>query len=90
MAKRNLAAILWFVAGWWAGELIVPLMSLPYLLAFVPGIALAAFVRWDPYHLFWSSSTPPVRRVRPINELADELDGNAAKRAEADGDRAGI
>lgn len=88
MTKRNVATILWFIAGWWGGELLVGLMSLPYILAFVPGVALAGLVRWDPTHALWSGSTAGTRRVRPINELADELDGDAARRTQAGTDRA--
>lgn len=88
MVKRDLATILWFIAGWWGGELVAGLMNLPWLLSFVPGIALAALVRWDPAHVLWSSSSAGTRRVRPINELAAELDGDAARRTQAGTDRA--
>ena len=75
MNKRNLASILWFLAGWEAGGLLVGIMGLPWLLAFTPGIVMAALVRWDPTGLFWSRSGTG-RRIRPINEFAAELDRN--------------
>jgi hypothetical protein len=73
MNKRNLASVLWFVAGWEGGGLLVGLMSLPWFLAFVPGIVLALLVRWDPTGLFWSRPGTD-RPGRPINDVAAELD----------------
>jgi hypothetical protein len=90
MAKRNLATILWFIAGWWGGELIVGLTGLPYLLTFIPGIALAGLVYFDPFSLFWPGSMTAARRVRPINELADELHGNAGQPARSEADRSRV
>ncbi|MEO5703852.1 MAG: hypothetical protein ABIZ52_00220 [Candidatus Limnocylindrales bacterium] len=78
MNKRNLASILWFVAGWQGGALLVGLLGLPTLLAFAPGIVMAVVVRWDPTGIFWSRSAPS-RRIRPINEFAAELERRAAQ-----------
>ena len=78
MNKRNLASILWFVAGWQGGALLVGLFDLPTLLAFVPGIVMAVVVRWDPTGIFWSRSGTG-RRIRPINEFAASLDKRAAQ-----------
>ncbi len=89
MGKRNLATVLWFLAGWSLGGLVVGLMGLPSLLAFVPGVLIAGLVRWDPTGLLWTRPAAQ-RRVRPINELADELDRQAAAppaMAAANGDR---
>lgn len=77
MNKRNLASILWFVAGWQGGGLLVGLFDLPTVLAFVPGIVMAVVVRWDPKGLFWSRSGTG-RRIVPINEFAAQLDRRAA------------
>jgi hypothetical protein len=79
MNKRNLASILWFIAGWQGGGLLVGLFALPELLAFVPGIVMAIAVRWDPTGLFWSRSGT-LRRITPINEFAAELDKNIDQR----------
>jgi hypothetical protein len=90
MRKRNLATVLWFLAGWSGGGLLVGIFGLPSVMAFVPGILMAGLVRWDPAGLLWSRPATQ-RRVRPINELADELDRKAAAPsapyAGADGDR---
>jgi hypothetical protein len=89
MYKRGVATILWFVAGWMGGGLFTGLMDLPSILAFVPGIVLAVLVAWDPAHLIWAAaSTPGVRIVRPINEVAEDIERDATQRAGADGDRA--
>lgn len=85
MTKRHVVTILWFLAGWGGGNVLVGSMN---VLALAPGVVLAAFVYWDPLHLLWSSSNVPSRRVRPINEVADELDAHAAQRASAEVDRA--
>lgn len=73
MNKRNLASILWFLAGWQAGGLIVGLMDLPWFLGFTPGIVMAVVVRWDPTGLFWSRSGT-ARKIVPINAYAEKLD----------------
>jgi hypothetical protein len=75
MGKRNLATVLWFLAGWSGGGMLVGIMELPSLLAFAPGLLLAGLVRWDPAGLLWGRAA--TRRVRPINELADQLDRQA-------------
>ena len=79
MNKRNLASILWFVAGWQGGALLVGLLALPTFLAFAPGIVMAVVVRWDPTGIFWARSKDK-RRTRPINEFAAELEQRAGNR----------
>jgi hypothetical protein len=88
MYKRGVATVLWFVAGWMGGALVTGLMDLPSILGFVPGIVLAVVVAWDPAHLFWAGSTRGARIVRPINDVAEDLERDATQRARADGDRA--
>ncbi len=90
MGKRNLATVLWFLAGWSAGGLFVGIMGLPSLLAFVPGVLIAGLVRWDPTGVLWTRQVPQ-RRVTPINDFANELDrqagGPVAPLASVEGDR---
>ena len=90
MGKRNVATVLWFLAGWSLGGLFVGIMGLPSLLAFVPGVLIAGLVRWDPAGMLWTRQTT-TRRVRPINEVADELDRRngapVAPLASVEGDR---
>ncbi len=77
--KRNVAAVLWFIAGWWGGSLAAGLLGLPMILAYLPGIALAVWVRWDPMGLFWARPVDQ-RRIVPADQLAQELDEKAALR----------
>ena len=86
MTKRIIATVLWFVAGWWGGSLAVGLLALPTILAFVPGILLAALVWWDPAGVLWSRGGDR-RRVVPINEFAQRLDEKAGARAVTGSDR---
>ena len=72
MNKRNLASVLWFLAGWQVGGLIVVLMDLPWFLGFTPGIVMVLLVRWDPTGLFVSRSGTG-RRIVPINAYAEKL-----------------
>jgi hypothetical protein len=81
MKKRIVAGFLWFLVGWQAGGVLVGLMALPALLGFVPGIALAAFVLWDPTHRL-SARPQPVRTITPINDYAAALDRYADKRVD--------
>jgi hypothetical protein len=88
MTKRNVATVLWFIAGYTGGGLVFGFLGMPLGLAFVPGIVVAALVRWDPMGLFWPA--PAERRVRPINEVADELDKNAPAPAAGERDRTSL
>ena len=51
-------------------------MALPTFLAPLGGVAAAALVRWEPSGRLWG--VKPTRRVRPIEEVAAELDAQAA------------
>ncbi len=73
MNKRNLATVLWFLAGWSGGGLLVGILELPSLLAFVPGVVLALWVRLDPTGVIWTRSATG-RRIVPINDYAAKLD----------------
>jgi hypothetical protein len=86
MNKRNLASLLWFFAGWSGGGLLVGLMSLPAILAFAPGVALAILVRTDLAGFLWTRSATG-QRVVPINDFAAELERHAARGAAAEAQR---
>ena len=76
MSKRNLATALWFVVGWTGGSLLFGLMNAPWALAFVPAVAIAMLVHIDPMGAIWPADANRARRVRPIEELAAELNRN--------------
>jgi hypothetical protein len=82
--KREVVTILWFLTGWGTGNVLFGSMN---LFAFAPAIVLAALVYWDPLHLLWSRSDRRARTVRPINEVADELDRRAGQGAQGEVDR---
>ena len=82
--KRHVVTILWFLMGWGVGNV---LFGPGEMLGLVPGLALAALVYWDPLHLLWSRSHGDARRVRPINEVADELDRRVGPGSPGEADR---
>jgi hypothetical protein len=81
MSKRNLSAFLWFLVGWQAGGVLVAFMALPVLLSFVPGVAMAVLVLWDPTGLFVRRPAT-TRQITPINQYAAQLDRHLDKRIE--------
>lgn len=83
MAKREIVTILWFLTGWGVGNVLFGSMN---MLALGPAIVLATLVYWDPLHLLWSRPDRQTRRVRPIDEVADELDRRGAKQPAAEAD----
>ena len=74
MIKRNLATAMWFVVGWTGGSLLFGFLGAPGALALVPALAIAMVVHIDPMGAIWPADPNRGRRVRPIEELAAELD----------------
>jgi hypothetical protein len=85
MNVRNLSTVLWFLAGWSGAGLVVGFLALPTWLALLGGLAAAALVRWEPSGRLWG--TQAQRRVRPIEEVAAELDAQAASASSPAGER---
>ncbi|MEO8274187.1 MAG: hypothetical protein ABI620_08975 [Chloroflexota bacterium] len=73
MKKRNVAVVLWFLAGWEGGGLFVGIVGLPWMLGLVPAIVLAALVLWDPAGIFRPRPRTE-RRVVEINAYAERLE----------------
>ncbi len=82
---RNLSTALWFLAGWSGAGLVVGFFALPTVLALLGGLAAAALVRWDPSGRLWGAQAQ--RRVRPIEDVAAELDGQGAGAPSAGAER---
>jgi hypothetical protein len=73
MSKRTLAAILWFFAGWVGAGGVFAMSGMPSELGIIVGAVVAALIDWDPAGWIWGKPAPK-RRVRPINDVAAELD----------------
>ncbi len=56
MAKRLVAALLWFLVGWCFYELAWSLLAFPRAVGPLFGTALAALVTLDPLAVFWPKS----------------------------------
>ena len=52
--KRVLAAVLWFYAGWYAGDVIASFLSVGPALGLILGTASSAIVTVDPRRVFWA------------------------------------
>ena len=89
MNKHNLAAVLWFLAGWSGGGLLT-VFGLPTIAAFVPGIVLGGLVLWDPVGWFSVRRPTTKRVVRPINEVAADLDRKSERWAGAEADHRSV
>ena len=89
MAKRALGTVLWFMAGWMGGGLIVSLTGLPAPLGLIPGIVIAGLIAWDPRGAIWSKPRTDNRVVRPINAFAADLE-RQAQRAASESDSAPV
>lgn len=88
MNVRNLSTALWFFAGWSGAGLIVGFLALPTSWALLGGLAAAALVRWEPSGRLWGAQIQ--RRVRPIEQVAAELDAQGAPAPSSVGERTGV
>ncbi|HEU4672418.1 MAG TPA: hypothetical protein VFS32_05910 [Candidatus Limnocylindrales bacterium] len=61
-AKRILATILWFYAGWYAGAMIAHLLVLSPALGPIVGTAAAAIIGGDPRGIIWTVRSERVER----------------------------
>lgn len=77
MSKRNIAAILWFFAGWVAAGGVFSMSGLPSNLGIAVGVIVAGLVWWDPAGWMWARQRTTRRTVRPADEVAAELDRQA-------------
>lgn len=75
MSKRTLATVLWFFAGWVGAGGVFAMSGMPNSLGMGVGAVLAGLVWWDPAGWIWVK--PAQRRIRPINDVAAELERNA-------------
>jgi hypothetical protein len=73
MAKRILAAFLWFYAGWYGGNLIADFLGLSLVLGPLIGAAAAFLIVGDPRRLIWSArSIAPSIAANSVFAQADD------------------
>lgn len=77
MIVRVVGTLLWSAVGWSAAGLVAGLFGLPSAVALVGAIAAGMIVWFDPSGRLWSRQAP-VRRIRPIEEVAAELEARAS------------
>lgn len=61
-AKRILAAVLWFYAGWYAGATIAYFLGLSGALGPILGTAAAALIAGDPRGIIWTVRSERIQR----------------------------
>jgi hypothetical protein len=57
MAKRILAAFLWFYTGWYAGAMLADILSVSPALGPILGAAAAGLIVGDPRRMIWTART---------------------------------
>jgi uncharacterized RDD family membrane protein YckC len=76
MKKRVFATVVWFYAAWYAGAIIAELLGVTALIGPIVAVVTAAFVAWDPGHLFSPHPEQSVGRrqaAAPATFEADRL-----------------
>jgi hypothetical protein len=66
MAKRILAAFLWFYAGWYGGNLLADFLGLSLVLGPIIGAAAAFLIVGDPRRIIWKATTTAQSTVKSI------------------------
>jgi hypothetical protein len=79
MAKRILAAFLWFYAGWYGGNLLADFLGLSLVLGPIIGAALALLIVGDPRRIIWSakSMAPSIAANSTFAQTDDETPSKA-------------
>lgn len=67
MVKRTIAAVLWFVSGWYLGAMLAYILGISAVLGPILGISLAVVIGVDPLHRIWETQS----RERVEARLAD-------------------
>ena len=75
MKKRILATFLWFLAGWYAGNVIAYALDVSAILGPILGVAAAGLIAGDPRGIIWSrrssaSTTPAATPSSSQQKLA--------------------
>jgi len=73
MAKRILAAFLWFYTGWYAGAMLAELLSLSPALGPILGAAAAGLIVGDPRRMIWTARASRSASAPAASTASDAL-----------------
>jgi hypothetical protein len=74
MNKRLLAAVLWFLTGWYAGGYLSLIFGVPELVGPLLGLAAAGFFAGDPLGIIWTKKAEPATvTTLDLENLPDDL-----------------
>jgi hypothetical protein len=73
MLKRVLAALLWFYAGWYGGNLLADFAGVSMYLGPILGAAAAALVAGDPRRIIWTARAMSKSAPRTPEVAADPV-----------------
>jgi hypothetical protein len=79
MVKRILAALLWFYAGWYGGNLIADFLGLSLALGPIIGAAAAFLIVGDPRRIIWTAKSiaPSIAANSAFAQNDDEASSKA-------------
>jgi hypothetical protein len=79
MVKRILAALLWFYAGWYGGNLVADFLGLSLALGPIIGAAAAFLIVGDPRRIIWTAKSiaPSIAANSAFAQNDDEASSKA-------------
>ena len=73
MLKRVVAALLWFYAGWYGGNILADLTGVSLVLGPIMGAAAAALIAGDPRRIIWTARAMSSTLPRTTEVAADPV-----------------
>jgi hypothetical protein len=73
MAKRILAAFLWFYTGWYAGAMLAEILSVSPALGPILGAAAAGLIVGDPRRMIWKTRAASSASAQAAASAPDAL-----------------
>jgi hypothetical protein len=74
MSKRIAVAVLWFLCGWFVGDLSAYVLGVHEILAPILGVAAAALSAGDPLGVIWKPSIAGAALSAPLGAKSAALD----------------